>query len=54
MIVDSEDYRKILEAYTDKDGKLSYKLLNRDLIKFEKLQRKVTYLKVIQYRRTRK
>ena len=33
-VVDSADYQKIVDKYTDKDGKLSYELLNRDLIKF--------------------
>ena len=34
VVVDSEDYQKIVEAYTDKNGKLSYELLNKDMIKF--------------------
>ena len=34
IIVDSADYQKIVEAYTDKNGKLSYELLNKDMIKF--------------------
>ena len=34
VIVDGEDYSKIVDAYTDKTGKFSYKLLNKDLIKF--------------------
>ncbi len=34
VLVDGADYGKILEAYTDKKGKLSYALLNKDLIKF--------------------
>ena len=34
VIVDSADYLKIVEYYTDKDGKISYGLLNKDLIKF--------------------
>jgi hypothetical protein len=33
-VVDSADYEKIVAKYTDKDGKLSYELLNRDMIKF--------------------
>lgn len=33
-IVDSAEYQKIVALYTDKNGKLSYDLLNRDLIKF--------------------
>ena len=32
-LADSEEYRKIVEKYTDKTGKLSYDLLNKDLIK---------------------
>ena len=32
-LVDSAEYQKIVEKYTDKNGKLSYELLNRDLIK---------------------
>jgi len=34
IIIDSAEYQKIVDKYTDKDGKLSYELLNRDLIKF--------------------
>lgn len=34
VIVDGEDYKKIVDQYTDKSGKLSYELLNRDMIKF--------------------
>ena len=33
-VVDSEEYAKIVEKYTDKNGKLSYDLLNKDMIKF--------------------
>ena len=33
-VVDSAEYQKIVAQYTDKNGKLSYELLNRDLIKF--------------------
>ena len=33
-VVDSADYQKIVDRYTDKDGKLSYVLLNRDMIRF--------------------
>ena len=33
-VVDSADYQKVVEKYTDKDGKLSYGLLNKDLIRF--------------------
>ncbi len=34
IVIDSEDYQKIVDKYTDKNGKLSYALLNRDLIQF--------------------
>lgn len=34
VIVDSGEYQKLVDTYTDKKGKLSYDLLNRDLIKF--------------------
>ncbi|MBP5666282.1 MAG: hypothetical protein J6X87_08380 [Clostridia bacterium] len=34
VVVDSDEYQKIVEKYTDKNGKLSYDLLNKDLIKF--------------------
>ena len=34
VVVDSGEYKKIVDAYTDKSGKLSYSLLNRDMIKF--------------------
>ena len=34
VIVDSEEYAKIVEKYTDKNGKLSYELFNKDMIKF--------------------
>ena len=33
-VIDSTEYQKIVDHYTDKDGKLSYELLNKDLIKF--------------------
>ena len=33
-VVDSAEYAKIVEKYTDKNGKLSYELLNKDMIKF--------------------
>ena len=33
-VVDSADYEKIVAKYTDKNGMLSYELLNRDMIKF--------------------
>ena len=31
--VDTAEYQKVVEKYTDKNGKLSYDLLNKDLIK---------------------
>ena len=34
VIIDSEDYQKVVDAYTDKTGRLSYELLNKDLIRF--------------------
>ena len=34
VVVDSAEYQKIVDKYTDKNGKLSYDLLNKDLIKF--------------------
>ncbi len=34
VIVDSAEYLKIVEKYTDKNGKLSYELLNKDMIRF--------------------
>ena len=34
VVVDSADYQKIVEKYTDKNGKISYELLNKDMIKF--------------------
>ena len=34
VIIDSAEYLKIVEKYTDKTGKLSYSLLNKDMIKF--------------------
>ena len=36
IIVDSADYQKVVDKYTDKNGKLSYELLNKDFIKFAK------------------
>ena len=33
-IVDSGDYEKIVEKYTDNSGKLSYDLINKDMIRF--------------------
>ena len=34
VIVDTADYQKIVEHYTDKDGRLSYDLINKELIRF--------------------
>ncbi|MBQ3707359.1 MAG: hypothetical protein II889_05540 [Clostridia bacterium] len=34
IVVDGADYQKIVDAYTDKDGKLSYALLNKEFIQF--------------------
>ena len=34
VVVDSSEYQKLVDAYTDKSGKLSYALLNKDLIQF--------------------
>ena len=36
FIVDSEDYQKIIDYYTDKNGKLSLDLMSKDFIKFLK------------------
>ena len=34
IVIDSDEYQKVVDMYTDKKGKLSYSLLNKDLIKF--------------------
>ena len=34
VVVDSSEYQKLVDAYTDKDGRLSYALLNKELIQF--------------------
>lgn len=34
VFIDSAEYQKLVDQYTDKNGKLSYELLNRDLIRF--------------------
>ncbi len=34
VVVDSADYQKIVDRYTDKTGRLSYPLLNREMIQF--------------------
>lgn len=39
--VDSAEYLKVVEKYTEKNGKLSYSLLNKDLIKFAHSSSKV-------------
>lgn len=36
VIIDSEEYLKIVDKYSDKNGKLSYDLINKDFIKFAK------------------
>ncbi|MBO7674891.1 MAG: hypothetical protein J6S63_07760 [Atopobiaceae bacterium] len=33
-VVDSDEYQRIVDAYTDKNGRLSYALLNKELIQF--------------------
>ena len=44
VVVDSADYQKVVEAYTDKEGKLSYDLINKDLIQFGFKSAKVSEL----------
>ena len=34
VLIDSSEYQKLVDYYTDKNGKLSYELINRDLIRF--------------------
>lgn len=36
VIINSEDYQKIIDKYTDKNGVFSYDLMNKDFIKFAK------------------
>ena len=36
VVINYDDYLKIVEKYSDKSGKLSYELLNKDFIKFAK------------------
>ena len=36
ILFDMDDYQKILDAYTDKEGNFSYALMNKDFIKFAK------------------
>ena len=35
-VVDSAEYQRVVDAYSDKDGRLSYTLLNKDLIQTAK------------------
>ncbi len=39
VFIDSKEYQKLVERYTDRNGKLSYELLNRDLIRFAHMSR---------------
>ena len=41
VVVDSADYQKIVDQYTDNNGKLSYPLLNKDMIQFAHRSSKV-------------
>ena len=41
VVVDSREYAAVVERYTDKNGKLSYDLLNREFIKFAHSSSKV-------------
>ncbi len=34
VVIDSKEYQLIVDTYTDKTGKLSYALLNKDMIRF--------------------
>ena len=34
IVVDTEEYKKLVDYYTGKDGKLSYELMNKDFIRF--------------------
>ena len=36
IIINSEEYQKIIDRYSDKNGKLSYDLMNKDFIRFAK------------------
>ena len=36
VVIDSADYQKLLDKYTDKNGKFSYDLMNKDFIRFAK------------------
>ncbi len=41
IFIDSKEYQKLVDHYTDKNGKLSYDLLNRDLIRFAHISKVV-------------
>ena len=41
-VIDSADYQIIVDKFTDKNGKLSYDLLNRELIKYAKKSAQVS------------
>ncbi len=41
VTVDRAEYQKVAEHYTDRKGKVSYELLNKDLIKFAHLSSRV-------------
>ena len=41
VVVDSKEYQKIVDTYTDKSGKLSYSLLNKAMIRFAHSSSKV-------------
>ncbi len=34
VVIDTAEYQRLVDHYTDKNGRLSYELLNRDLIRF--------------------
>lgn len=36
VIIDGDEYQAIVKTYSDKNGKLSYDILNKDMIKFAK------------------
>ncbi len=36
VIIDSEEYQKVIDRYADKTGKLSHELMNKDFIRFAK------------------
>ena len=40
-VVDSAEYQMIVDQYTDRNGKLSYELLNKDMIKFARSSSRV-------------